>query len=161
MQKHDSHSDLEPVVAALRRFTSAFTVRTMEMLLRLDLTMQQARALKAIGQLGPISGRRLARELNVTPATVVPLCDRLEQLGYVERLRGKTDRRVCCLVLTPAGEEALGQRAAVHARILPVLAGLSAHERECLVRVLNALAVAIEAEEIPAGAGESGRAICS
>ncbi len=164
MQRNGSASEPEPVVAALGRFSQAFSSQAMETLLRLDLTIPQARALKAINRLGRASGRQLARELKVTPASVVPLCDRLEEQGYVERVRDIADRRICYFQLTPAGMEALGQRARVHARIMPVLANLSPGDRDCLARVLNALAAAIEAametKEGSAEGGKNGTAVC-
>lgn len=146
-QMSEFEPELEPVVAALKRFMSAFSALAMEMLLKLDLTMPQARALQTIDRLGRASGRQLARELGVSPASVVPLCDRLERHGYVQRIRDTADRRICWFQPTPAGADALQHRPAIRSRILPVLAGLSAGDRECLQRVLDALAAAIDVDQ--------------
>ena len=135
--------ELEPVVAALQRFVSAFRAQATEMLLELNLTMPQARALQVIERLGRVSGRQLARELKVSPASVVPLCDRLEDQGYIERVRDTGDRRICWFQLTPAGADVFAHRSALRSRVFPVLAKLSPRERECLVWLLDGLAAAI------------------
>ena len=58
-----------------------------------DLTVTQ---LRLMGHLMPhrrLSGRQLADALGITPSSVVPLVDRLEDRGFVLRVQGGSDRR--------------------------------------------------------------------
>ena len=47
---------------------------------------------------------KVARQLNMTPATMVNRVDRLERLGCVERVPHPLDRRSAHLVITPEGK---------------------------------------------------------
>lgn len=134
-------------MAALRRFRSALFGGALEFFIRTNLTIPQSRALYVIGQAGKLSGRQLARELEVSPAAVVPLCDRLERDGYVRRVPDTVDRRVTWLELTAAGEGLLDQIAAIGpSRLGRALARLSKSDRQVLVRVLEELAADLGTE---------------
>jgi DNA-binding MarR family transcriptional regulator len=136
--------DAEPVAAAIRRLMTAFATHSMQTLLHLDLTMPQFRALQIIWRHGSINGRDLARELNVTPAAVVLVCDQLQDRGYVERVRDRDDRRVWYFEPTPASRSALqGYSQQVRSRLGPVLAKLSPQDRDHIAQTLNALADAL------------------
>ena len=70
----------------------------------LDLSMAQFKTLMLIGSSGGLTGRDLARRLDVGPSAVTPLVDRLVQYGYVQREEDPTDRRVTWTRLLPAGQ---------------------------------------------------------
>jgi hypothetical protein len=79
----------------------------------------------------------------------VRLIDRLEVRGFVRRQDG-ADRRTVALVLTTAGSRAADAVLAARAAALgPLLAGLSAQERETLERLLGRV-VADLAQDRPA-----------
>ncbi len=133
--------ELEPLIAAFRSFRSTLFAGGLEFFVRTNLTIPQCRALYAIDQAGKLSGRQLARELGVSPAAVVPLCDRLERDGYVRRVPDTVDRRVTWLELTATGDGLLDEIATIGpSRLGPALARLSKTDREVLVRVLEELA---------------------
>lgn len=139
--------DIEPVAAAIARMMTAFAAHSMQTLLHLDLTMPQFRALQTIWRHGSINGRDLARELGVTPAAVVLVCDQLQDRGYVERVRDPNDRRVWYFQPTPTSTSALqGFSHHVRSRLGPVLAKLSPRDRDHLAHTLNALADALRAD---------------
>jgi DNA-binding MarR family transcriptional regulator len=141
--------DAEPVAVALQRLMTAFAAHSMQTLLELDLTMAQFRALQIIWKHGSINGRDLARELGVTPAAVVLVCDQLQKRGYVERVRDDKDRRVWYFQPTPATASALeGLTRHVRSRLGPVLGKLSATDRAHLSRMLNTLADALGAPSL-------------
>ena len=131
-------AELRPLVEAVRRFVSAFGWGAMEFSLRLNLTMPQLRALYTIGRRGPLSGRQLAAALDVSPAAIVSLCDRLEDQGYVERVPDTEDRRITWLQLTAGGSRLFDELGnAGPGRLRPALAKLSAPDRENLIRILD------------------------
>jgi DNA-binding MarR family transcriptional regulator len=148
---------LEPLMAAFRRFRSTMFGGNLEFFVRYNLTIAQCRALFAIGQAGRLSGRQLARELRVSPAAVVPLCDRLERDGYVSRVPDTVDRRVTWFELTATGRELLEEIPWVGpSRMTRALAHLSVSDREALIRVLSSLADALEEGPGPAPARPGG-----
>src|SRR5262245_14351874 len=137
-------AEMEPVVAALQRFQAAMAAQSMELWLQLDLTMPQFTALHVIWRMERVSGRQLADELGVTPASVVKVCDRLVARGYVERVRDTSDRRVWWFQLTTSGAAVFERIVAVNReRMQPAVEGLAAGDRESLARILNALADAV------------------
>jgi DNA-binding MarR family transcriptional regulator len=141
-------AELEPLVGSLKRFLGALSAGTMAVTLRLDLTMPQLRAFHTIGRLGQVSGRQLARELGVSPAAVVPLCDRLEAQGYIRRIADTADRRITWLQLSSAGSGLFEEMASVRrSRIGPAMARLSSADRKTLTRLLDELVTGLE----PAG----------
>lgn len=86
----------------------------------LDLNFSQFLALKKLGESGEMAPGELARVLNYNPGAMTRLLDKLEQLGYLQRVPDPNDRRALRLELTAAGR-------AVHTRILGC--GTAAAER--------------------------------
>ena len=144
VHESDTGAD-DPVAAALHRVRSALAPEMMEVLLGLNLTMAQFQALVAIRRGGRMCGRHVARELGVTPGAVVALCDRLEEQGYVRRVRDQADRRIWWCTLTPQGEGLFERLIAVpRSRLLPALSILSPRDRDDLIRIMHRLADALE-----------------
>ncbi len=69
------------------------------------LTGPQLWALKILVNYAPIRVSDLARQMYLSPATVVGIIDRLEGKGLVTRSRSKDDRRAVDLHLTQQGKE--------------------------------------------------------
>jgi DNA-binding MarR family transcriptional regulator len=139
--------EVEAVMAALDQFRSALVGDSLEQWLQLNLSMGQSRVLLAISQLGSrASGRQLARELRITPAAVVQVCDRLEEQGYIARVPDSVDRRVTWFQLTPAGEGAFGAHSAAFRNSMgPALDTLSDGDLREMARILSALGRALRA----------------
>ncbi|MFJ8514175.1 MarR family winged helix-turn-helix transcriptional regulator [Lysinibacillus xylanilyticus] len=53
---------------------------------------------------GGMKATEIAEFFSVTPGAVTSMCDKLEKLGLVERIREKEDRRVVKMILTNNGE---------------------------------------------------------
>ena len=156
---------LEPLLAAFRRFRSNAMggAMNLEFFVRNNLTIAQMRAMFAIAQEGRLSGRQLARALHISPAAVVPLCDRLERDGHVNRVPDTVDRRVTWFELSEGGKKTLEEISWVSpSRMMGALARLELHDREALVRILEKLADELEQSEGTAApvraAGASRRA---
>jgi DNA-binding MarR family transcriptional regulator len=140
----------DPLMAAFRRFRAQVFGGSMnlETFIRNNLTIAQLRAIYALGQHGRLSGRQLARQLHVSPAAVVPLCDRLERDGYVNRIPDTVDRRVTWIELSPSGRSTLENVAWVGPdRMRKALKRLSDGDRKALVRILEQLAEELETSD--------------
>ena len=124
----------------------AFSDETMHFFMDVDLTMGQFRALVMIRRWGPQTGRELASRLHVTPGTLVPLVDRLEEQGYLRRVPDQDDRRLTWLELTPKSDR-LFQRlwGMGAARIATAISQLLPKDRAELRRLLTRVAEHLEA----------------
>jgi DNA-binding MarR family transcriptional regulator len=71
----------------------------------LDISFMQWIALKVIRDGVATTAGELARELSITTGATTRMIDVLEMRGLVERDRGKADRRVVHLAITPKGIE--------------------------------------------------------
>lgn len=83
----------------------------------------------------------VARALQVTPGTVTSTLNRLEDEGFIERLRGKSeDRRVVYLRLLPKGRELVKRwRESCRSHLEDVMGRLSEPEQRTLISILSRL----------------------
>ena len=124
----------------------AFSDETMRFFMDVELTMPQFRALVMIRRWGPQTGRELAGRLHVTPGTLVPLIDRLEEQGYLRRVPDLDDRRLTWLELTSKGDRLFVRLFGLGARkIMTAIAQLSAADREHFRRLLDQITDHLEA----------------
>jgi DNA-binding MarR family transcriptional regulator len=138
---------LAPAALALKRVVSALSADLMEVFSGLNVTLPQLRVLHLIRKEGRVSGRQLARELNVSPGAVVQLCDRLQEQGYLERVPDTDDRRVTWFQLTETARTLFEEVLAVRrSRLAPALASLSESDVETLTRILGGMADVLESE---------------
>ncbi|MFJ7668915.1 MarR family winged helix-turn-helix transcriptional regulator [Lysinibacillus sp. NPDC097195] len=54
---------------------------------------------------GGMKATEIADFFSVTPGAVTSMCDKLEKLNFIHRIRENEDRRVVNMVLTPDGEQ--------------------------------------------------------
>ena len=88
-----------------------------------------------------MTGRELAAQLCVTPGTVIPLIDRLEERGYLRRVPDRADRRLTWLELTPVGQEFFrGLWKPTGRAVLQVIAQFTSEDRQTLARLLGQIA---------------------
>ena len=124
----------------------AFSDETMHFFMDVDLTMSQFRALVMVRRWGPQTGRELARRLHVTPGSLVPLVDRLEEQGYLRRVPDKEDRRLTWLELTPKADRLFRRLWGMGAaRIATAVSQLVPRDRAELRRLLTRVAEHLEA----------------
>ncbi len=101
----------------------------------------------------------LVARLQVTPATVTKMVQRLERAGFVRRVPDSDDQRVTRVHLTEAGRDIQhAMRAALHRLEQETFAGFSPEERELagelLQRIHTNLAHAIQHAALPERGGD-------
>jgi DNA-binding MarR family transcriptional regulator len=134
-------SDLRSIMEVWGRQQAVLAAETSRFFADLDLTMAQFRALAMIRRGGTMTGKDLAGRLSVTPGTLVPLIDRLEELGYLRRVPDLKDRRVTWLELTTKGERLFWQLfRAGGQRIMAAIAKLRPVDRREFRRILTQIA---------------------
>lgn len=142
-----SSEELRSIMHAFGRQQAAFTDETMRFFMDVDLTMAQFRALATVRRWGRQTGRSLAGRLHVTPGTLVPLIDRLEEQGYLRRVPDQVDRRLTWLELTPKSDRLFHRLWSMGAGKIAVACGqLIPKDRAELKRLLNQVADRLEAQ---------------
>jgi DNA-binding MarR family transcriptional regulator len=151
MRKHASGlvtfeaEDVRSIMQAFVRQRAALADDTARFFMDVDLTMAQFRALVAMRRWGRQTGRELARRLHVTPGTLVPMFDRLEELGYVRRVPDQDDRRQTWLELTPKADRLFERMWGMGAsRMAGAIAQLIPTDRAELGRLLHQIADRLE-----------------
>ena len=108
-----------------------------------DISLRQLAVLQHIADDAATPGE-IARALNVTPAVITGLIDRLERRGFVRRFDSQFDRRRVHLELTVSGEDARVQaNATLTKRMESQLSELSDSELATIDAAVNNLADAI------------------
>lgn len=105
-----------------------------------DITNNDMHVMEAIGVEEPKNMSSIARELSVTVGTLTIAMNSLVKKGYVERTRGKEDRRVVYISLSEKGRRAYGHHARFHRDMINGMTdGLNKEELEVLTRSLSKL----------------------
>jgi len=143
-----SAAELVSVVRAAERFAAAIEARAIALMLQLDLTMPQLRAITTLRRLGRANGRQLAAAVGVTPGAIVAICDHLEKREYVRRVTDTRDRRITWFELTEQGAAALKTALTIdsttaRSRTKALISSLTSSEREGFIKIANAFADAL------------------
>lgn len=117
----------------------------------LGLTPGQVFMLHFIQQEERCNVSTIASKVEVSPSAATIMLDRLEQQGFVNRVRDGDDRRVVLTELTAEGEHMLDEVLQARQRIVEqCLSGLHPEELESLVTGLEILASISASLDIPA-----------
>ena len=137
---HDEVSSIR-VVTPIWRLGAALARARAQALAGFGLDESRLDVLGALRRAGApyrLAAGELARRCRVTPGATTQRVQRLEQDGYVERVRDEHDRRTVYVALTPGGSAKLDEVfAAVMAADEEMLAPLSPRERVSLERILG------------------------
>lgn len=143
--------DVAAIVQGLRRIVKALALYSQDVRRAYGLTGSQLWAIKTLQRLGPMMAGQLAEELAVHQSSVSTLVDRLDQRGFVRRVRSAPDRRFVRIELTPKGERlAANAPEAAQGRLLRGLQGMTPAEVRRLRRAITRLVGTMEADEIDA-----------
>jgi DNA-binding MarR family transcriptional regulator len=130
---------------ALTRLVGAVLARPDAEQAMLDLPIQQIKCLRLVAENEGQKLRELAARLDLPPATVSRLVDRLVRAGLVERHADPGDRRAVKLGTTPQSREILARRRAEREAHLEACARhLTPAELDTVVAGLGLLAAAGE-----------------
>lgn len=106
------------------------------------LTHSQIRALFRIGaEGGEATAGELAKQADLSPASMTTMLDHLEEAGVVTRRRSDEDRRVVVVALTEHGQQLVDEkRAAWEAYMRKMLDEFSEGDLEAACRVMRRIA---------------------
>jgi DNA-binding MarR family transcriptional regulator len=91
------------LLKAVRRLARALDIQSRRIDRAAGLTLPQYVVLSAVRELGNGTSGVIAREADLSPATVVGILDKLEAKGLIARARSTVDRRSVHSRLTDAG----------------------------------------------------------
>ncbi len=134
MEKSDELQSLDFLLAQVSRLHH---YRAHELLGGLGLYRGQPPVLYALWEKDGLTHGELAQRLQITPATVTRMIQRMEKSGFLQRRPDPGDQRVSRVYLTEAGRAVRDQVEAVWARMeRENFAGFDAEERVILRRFL-------------------------
>jgi DNA-binding MarR family transcriptional regulator len=143
-------TDLQPtkarVVADLRASFGEVKCIGSERLVRLGISMTQLHVLNLLDRHGEMAMSRLAEMLDVSMSAATGLVDRIEEHGYVERIRVPSDRRIVLARITDSGRQLLDDIDSVQSEILDrILDGLDEAQLTRLAAAMVDLRTAVDA----------------
>jgi DNA-binding MarR family transcriptional regulator len=98
---------IEKVIKSRRHMNRFIREGSVESWINLNLTIPQMKCLSYISRQEKTNLSGLAAGINVTPANVTGIIDRLAEQGFVTRIPDKADRRVIWLGITEKGKAML------------------------------------------------------
>ena len=92
------------LLVALRKVIRAIDLRSKQLSKDVGITGPQLLLMQAISNEPGIMVRQIADNINLSPATVTSILDRLETKQYVQRIRSTEDKRRVGVFLTEQGQ---------------------------------------------------------
>lgn len=128
------------ILRSIRRIVRRVSDHSRALSRGVGLTVPQLLCLKAVGDAteDEVTPVLLSRRVQLTPATVSGILDRLERDGFLVRSRRSRDRRKVCLTLTERGRQVYAQLPApVQQNFMHRLLALQEPERAGLLASLH------------------------
>ena len=97
----------EELLVALRRVIRAVDLRSKQLSKHVGLTGPQLLVMQNIEERPGIMVREIAENINLSPATITNILDRLESRDLATRIRSTQDKRKVGVFLTEKGKEAV------------------------------------------------------
>jgi DNA-binding MarR family transcriptional regulator len=143
------------VLTSIRQIVRRISEHSKHLLQEVNLTVPQLMCLKAIGELedraDEITVAMIGQQVQLSPATVSRIIDRLVRGGLVIRERHARDRRRVCLSLTPAGLERFQNLPTpLQEKFVKRLRGLPDSERKTILESLRRIVELMDATDLDA-----------
>lgn len=140
----------EALAEAFLRVSRRLRRETQRRIAPLGLNLHQSRALRVIGDAGPLRPSDLAGRLGIVARSATDSVSGLVAAGFVVRETDPADGRAWLLALSPAGRDALAAVHRARAEVGAELFGrLTLAERTALAALLDRLEVAEPREPSP------------
>jgi DNA-binding MarR family transcriptional regulator len=141
----------EEVLMDLRRIIRAVDLYSRRLVAQTGLSGPQLVCLRRLADAGAVQTGHLATAVNLSPATVCGILDRLESRGLVIRERQQSDKRRVLVRLSPEGRRTIANAPpALHESFLFKLRALSATQQANIHRTLKKLVSMMAADDLDA-----------
>lgn len=144
----------DEILKAIRRMLRKTAEHSRDLSRRAGLTTPQVLCMRAIDGAAKdeeVTVVQVANAIQLSPATVSRLLDRLEQAGLVVRQRISRDRRRVCLSLTAEGRRQIRRLPTpLHEEFLQRLKKLSKRKQQAMLRSLEEIVAMMGASDLDA-----------
>ncbi|BCV37413.1 MULTISPECIES: MarR family winged helix-turn-helix transcriptional regulator [Shewanella] len=141
----------EQLLISLRKVIRAIDLHSRQLSKHSGLTGPQLMVMQKIASMGSPLAKQVATEINLSPATVTTIIDRLEAKDLVIRQRSQTDKRKIHLLLSESGVALLGQAPKpLQEHFIKRYQALEAWEQSQLLSAVERIATMMDAEELDA-----------
>ncbi|MHC4164053.1 MAG: MarR family winged helix-turn-helix transcriptional regulator [Planctomycetota bacterium] len=139
------------VVQALRRIIRAVDLHSRKLSALHQITGPQLVCLLTIDEFAPITLSALAREVHLSPSTVLGIIDRLEVKGLVRRERDLKDRRLLQISLTGPGRDLIANAPSpLQDTLAHAMSELPADQQATIAQSLERIVELMEVRDIDA-----------
>lgn len=139
------------VVQALRRIIRAVDLHSRKLSARHQITGPQLVCLLSIDEFAPITLSALARNVHLSPSTVLGIVDRLEVKGLVRRERDLKDRRLVQISLTRPGRDLIANAPSpLQDTLAHAMSELAADQQATIAQSLERIVELMEVRDIDA-----------
>ena len=139
------------VLQALRRIIRAVDLHSRKLSAQHRITGPQLVSLLSVEEHEPVTPSTIARDVHLSPSTVIGILDRLEAKGLVRRQRDLRDRRLVRVSLTDQGKELAGNAPSpLQDRLAEAMGELPEAEQATIAESLDRIVEMMEAGHIDA-----------
>jgi len=140
-------ASVETILTEVSGWIGELRCASMGRLVQSNVSLSQMHVLWLLQHQGEMSMSRLAELLDVSVSSATGIIDRMEEKGFIERVRVPDDRRLVLVRPGAAGLQALSEtETSKRERMRAVLGHLSAAERPVVLAALRGLRRALSAE---------------
>ncbi|BFT30132.1 MarR family transcriptional regulator CosR [Alteromonas sp. D210916BOD_24] len=141
----------EELLVALRRVIRAVDLRSKQLNKDVGLTGPQLLVMQNIEERPGIMVREIAENINLSPATITNILDRLESRDLATRIRSTQDKRKVGVFLTERGKEAVVDAPRpLQEHFVERFSQLKEWEQSQMVATVQRIASMMDAEDIDA-----------
>ena len=145
MKKYDE------LLVSLRKVIRAIDLHSKQLNKTSGLTGPQLLIMTEVAQTDGITASRIAQNVNLSPATVTNILDRIENRGLITRVRSQLDKRRVSLHLTTQGEEILDKAPKpLQEHFITKFSALDEWEQSLLLSSMQRVAAMMDADKIDA-----------
>ncbi|MCQ8879717.1 MarR family transcriptional regulator [Pseudoalteromonas shioyasakiensis] len=145
MQKYDE------LLVSLRKVIRAIDLHSKQLNKTSGLTGPQLLIMTDVEQTDGITASRIAQNVNLSPATVTNILDRLENRNLVTRVRSQLDKRRVGIYLTQSGKEILADAPQpLQEHFIEQFSALEEWEQSQLLSSMQRIATMMDAQSIDA-----------
>ncbi len=141
----------EELLVALRRVIRAVDLRSKHLSKSVGLTGPQLMVMQNIQEKPGIMVKEIAENINLSPATITNILDRLEARDLAQRIRSTTDKRKVGVFVTEKGKDALQDAPRpLQEHFIERFNHLKEWEQSQMVATMQRIATMMDAEDIDA-----------
>lgn len=141
----------EELLVAIRRVIRAIDLHSKQLNKSAGLTGPQLLIMQEIARVKGVTASQIAKNINLSAATVTNILDRLENRSMIERVRSTEDKRRVSLFLSDSGRESLiNAPQPLQQHFIQKFCHLEQWEQSLLLSSMQRIATMMDANEIDA-----------